>query len=80
MFTLTLPTARKHGRQRMRRAAWLTFGNGAAPVRCMVWDYSEGGCRIAAPHALGLPTVFVLNMDPNPDLRRHCRIVWQRGG
>ena len=79
MFTLTMPIARKHNRQRMRRAGWLTVGVGAPPVRCMLWDFSEGGCRLTAPHVAALPELFTLTVSANSDVQHHCRVIWRRG-
>jgi hypothetical protein len=79
MFRTKLPTARKHERQRMRRAAWLLLGNGAAPMPCMIWDLSKGGCRLAAPHADRLPVVFGLAMSQDATDRHSCHVVWRRG-
>ncbi len=63
----------------MRRAAWLDLGGNAAPIPCVVWDLSEGGCRLAAPHAIKLPEVFALTMNAKADVRHSCCVVWQRG-
>jgi hypothetical protein len=74
------PTPRKNVRQVMRRAVWLTFDGCAAPVPCVVWDFSPGGCRLAAPHATRLPKVFALATSPDAGPEFFCRIVWQKGG
>ena len=79
MFTLTMPIARKHGRQRMRRAGWLNVGDGSPPIGCMIWDLSAGGCRLTAPHVVALPQLFTLTTNPNSGVQHHCRVVWQRG-
>ena len=79
MFTLTMPIARKHNRQRMRRAGWLTIGDDSPPISCMIWDFSEGGCRLTAPHAGALPQLFTLTINPNSGVQHHCRVIWQRG-
>ena len=78
MFTLTMPIARKHGRQRMRRAGWLTIGDDSPPIRCVIWDLSAGGCRLTAPHAGALPELFSLTMSADSEVQYHCRVVWQR--
>jgi hypothetical protein len=79
MFRFTKPVARKHERRHMRRAGWLTLDGHAAPIPCVVWDMSAGGCRLAAPHAVHMPQIFVLAMGPADADRYHCRMVWQRG-
>ncbi len=78
MLRFTKPISRKHERQRMRRGAWLTLSSDAPPTQCVVWDFSEGGCRLAAPHAVKLPEVFFLKMSPDATVRYACRVVWQR--
>jgi hypothetical protein len=76
MLRFTKAIARKHERHRMRRAAWLTLSSGSEPVQCIVWDFSDGGCRLAAPHAIRLPEVFSLTMDQAYGDRYACRVVW----
>jgi hypothetical protein len=80
MFRAKPVNGRKHERRRMRRGAWLSLGDGSAPMPCVIWDFSAGGCRLAAPHAINLPVVFTLTMSPNAGDRRSCRVVWRRGG
>ena len=78
MLQLRRPTLRKHKRQHMRRAAWLSLGNASPPIRCVVWDFSEGGCRLAAPHAIDLPEVFVLIMRQTSEADLFCRVIWRK--
>jgi hypothetical protein len=78
MFRFTRPVARKSQRERMRRAAWIGLSDGTEPVRCVVWDLSEDGARIAAQHSDDLPDVFALASGGNA--HRFCRVVWRKGG
>ena len=80
MFRIARTLPRKHPREKMRRAAWLAFGDGSAPTGCVVWDLSKGGCRFTAPHSLDLPDLFVLIIRSNAKAYHFCRVVWRRGG
>jgi hypothetical protein len=62
----------------MRRGAMISLGDGAQPIPCVIWDFSPGGCRLAAPHAVRLPAVFTLVLGPSDGERRCCHVVWQR--
>ena len=72
------PNLRKHNRQRMRRAAWLSVNGASTPIRCVVWDISKGGCRLAAPHTESLPEIFVVDMRPTSQDRFFCRVIWRK--
>ena len=81
MFRFTRPVARKSQRERMRRAGWIGFSDGTQPVRCVIWDLSDDGARLAAQHSDDLPDVFavVLSADGS-NAHRFCRVVWRKGG
>jgi len=78
MFRFTRPVARKSQRERMRRAGWIGFSDGTSPVRCVIWDLSEDGARVAAQHSDDLPDVFALVLTGNS--HRFCRVVWRKDG
>ncbi len=80
MLRATKIVPRKYERQRMRRAAWLSLDSSSAPIGCMVWDLSKGGCRFAAPHSVTLPDVFVLIMRSNTKTYHFCRVIWRKAG
>jgi len=69
---------RKSLRHPIRRAAEVIFGAGEPPVRCVIWDISEGGARlaIACPLHHGLPPEFTLVMFKNAREQRKCQVVW----
>jgi hypothetical protein len=73
----TIP--RKHTRQMMRRAAWLSLDSDSEPIGCIVWDLSKGGCRFTAPHSVDLPDVFALIMRSNSKAYHFCRVIWRKG-
>jgi len=60
-----------------RRAAVIKWSDNPKTIRCVLWDQSESGARIAAPYANKLPAVFTL-INGN-DTSRVCRIVWRKG-
>lgn len=60
-----------------RRAALIKWGDNPGAVRCVLWDQSEDGARIAAPYASKLPAVFTLFSDSKTS--NVCRIVWRKG-
>jgi hypothetical protein len=68
---------RRRRRMRTRRAAWIDAGGNAKPVRCVLWDFSEGGARIAPAQASKLPDVFTLILDKATAHR--CSVVWRKG-
>lgn len=62
---------------RTRRAAWLQIADNAKPIRCVLWDQSDSGARLAPAYANKLPDVFTLVLDKAT--ARRCRIVWRKG-
>jgi hypothetical protein len=68
---------RRRRRVRTRRAAWIDVGGDAKPLRCVLWDVSEGGARLAPAQANKLPDTFTLILDKTTAHR--CRVVWRKG-
>jgi hypothetical protein len=68
---------RRRRRVRTRRAAWINIDGGAKPVRCVLWDFSEDGARLAPAQAGKLPDVFTLILDKTTAHR--CRVMWRKG-
>jgi hypothetical protein len=67
---------RKGFRRPARRAAEVFFGAHEPAVRCVIWDISDGGARLAVARPLAdLPPTFtlVLSKDTPP---RNCQVVW----
>lgn len=60
-----------------RRAASIRWSDNPKPIRCVLWDQSETGARLAAPYANKLPPVFTLINAS--ETSRVCRIVWRKG-
>jgi hypothetical protein len=68
---------RRRRRVPTRRAALIKSSDDPKATRCVVWDLSEAGARLAAPYANKLPPVFTL-VDA-VEIPRVCRIVWRKG-
>jgi hypothetical protein len=61
----------------VRRAAQALLGEQTPPVRCVIWDISNGGARLAVAHPLtNLPRRFTLLLSHDGRVRRGCEIVW----
>ena len=68
---------RKTFRRPMRRAAEVVFRAHTPPVRCVIWDMSDGGARLAIAHPIAdLPRTFTLVLFKNVPVQRHCEVVW----
>lgn len=68
---------RKSLRRPMRRAAEVIFGANAPRVRCVIWDISDGGARLAVAHPLAdLPRTFTLLLFKDASVQRNCEVVW----
>src|SRR5579859_6842065 len=68
---------RRRRRVRTRRAAWINVDDHAKPIRCVLWDVSEDGARLAPAQAGKLPDVFTLLLDKTTTHR--CRVMWRKG-
>ena len=69
---------RKNKRKRTRHAAWINLGDHCPPVRCVLWDISDGGARLtAARNVEDLPDRFSLVLIDA--VERGCRVVWRKG-
>ncbi len=68
---------RKSLRRFLRRAATLSFGEQRPTVKCVIWDISQGGARLAVAAPLReLPREFTLNLSADGNIRRNCEVVW----
>ena len=60
-----------------RRAAQVHLGEDAQPVRCVIWDLSDGGARLAiARPPMNLPHRFRLSLSNDGSEPRQCEVVW----
>jgi hypothetical protein len=67
---------RKGSRRPARRAAEVIFGAHEPAVRCVIWDISDGGARLALARPLAdLPPTFTLVLSKDI-ARRNCQVVW----
>jgi hypothetical protein len=68
---------RKSIRLAIRRAAEVQFGTDQPSVRCVVWDISDSGARLAvARPLLNLPSRFKLLLRKDGSEQRNCEVVW----
>lgn len=61
----------------MRRPALVSFARAAEPLRCVIWDMSDSGARLAiACPAADVPHKFQLILTSDGTVRRDCEVVW----
>jgi hypothetical protein len=64
-------------RRPMRRAAEVIFGAHEPAARCVIWDISDGGARLAVARPMKeLPPTFTLVLIKDANVRRNCQVVW----
>jgi hypothetical protein len=66
---------RSEPRRTVRYAAWLRVEGDAPLVRCVLWDISDGGARIAVADPKGLPEKFTLLLTQQ--MVRRCQVRWR---
>jgi hypothetical protein len=68
---------RKQRRLPLRRAAAVVMPAASTPVRCVIWDMSDGGARLAIACPMAeLPRAFTLLLTRDGSVRRNCEVVW----
>ena len=68
---------RKSLRRFMRRPAEVILREGQPPVRCVIWDMSDGGARLAIAYPMAdLPRTFTLSLFGDASVQRQCQVVW----
>jgi hypothetical protein len=60
-----------------RQAASIAPGSNGARLPCTIWDISEHGARLAAPHPKSLPATFTLFLSKDGSSRKYCRVAWR---
>jgi hypothetical protein len=70
---------RRHRRQPVHYPAWMVFGPGQPPQRCMLSDISTSGAKIMVDDDLDPPPEFKLLLSAKDNKPRTCRIVWRDG-
>ena len=61
----------------MRRAASVLLETARPPVRCEIWDMSDGGARLTIAYPPGdLPRTFALLLTKDASAQRNCEVVW----
>jgi hypothetical protein len=71
---------RKAMRVQRRSPASILLDGGQSPISCVLWDISEVGARISAPHAASLPSVFALSAAKGHKQNYFCEVVWRKNG
>ena len=66
---------RREPRRLVRYKAWLRIDEDAPLVRCVLWDISDGGARIAVADPQGLPEQFSLRLTEQ--MVRKCKVRWR---
>ena len=68
---------RKQRRLPLRRAAAVVMPAASTQVRCVIWDMSDGGARLAIACPMAeLPQAFTLLLTKDASVRRNCQVVW----
>jgi hypothetical protein len=68
---------RKSFRRPVRRAAEVIFGAHEQAVRCVIWDISDSGARLAiARPSAKIPPTFTLVLFKDGSEQRNCEVVW----
>jgi hypothetical protein len=70
-----MPDLRRERRRLVRYAAWLRISDNSPLIRCMLWDISSGGARIAVADTKGLPDRFTLMLTEQ--MARQCEVRWR---
>lgn len=70
------PERRLEPRTVLRFPGTVTAHDGGKPLPCVVVDMSQRGASIRA-HDLALPDEFVLSLNANASVQRHCKVIWR---
>ena len=72
-----MPNKRKARRLQMRRYGEVVTGPREPPLKCVIWDISDSGARLAvARPIMALPPRFALHLVKGGQVQRKCEIVW----
>jgi c-di-GMP-binding flagellar brake protein YcgR len=66
---------RREPRRLVRYSAWLRIDQDSPLVRCVLWDISDGGARIAVADPKALPERFTLMLTQQ--MHRQCQVRWR---
>lgn len=68
---------RRQTRRPIHRHAVVVGEAARTSVRCIVWDMSDGGARLALAHSSAeIPRTFSLLLTKDARVRRNCEVVW----
>jgi hypothetical protein len=65
-------------RMRTLKGGRIVYNGGYAAADCTVKNLSEGGALLEMAQATGIPSEFVLYINPDRD-GRPCSVVWRNG-
>jgi PilZ domain len=68
---------RRSPRRAKRQGASIISGEKGVRLPCSIWDISEGGARLAAPHPEKLPSTFTLLLNSDGPTTKYCRVAWR---
>jgi hypothetical protein len=74
--SIDYPERRLEPRTVLRFPGTITAQDGTKPLPCVVVDMSRTGASIRA-HDLALPDEFVLSLNANASVQRHCKVIWR---
>lgn len=60
-----------------RQAAFIAERGNGRQIPCTIWDISEHGARLAAPHPKALPSTFTLFLSRDGTSQKYCRVAWR---
>jgi PilZ domain-containing protein len=52
-------------------------GEKGVRLPCSIWDISDNGARLAAPHPEKLPSTFTLLLNSDGSSTKYCRVAWR---
>ncbi len=65
-------------RIRTLKGGRIVYNGGFTAADCTVKNISEGGAMIEVPQVFGIPSEFILYINPERD-GRPCRVAWRNG-
>ena len=69
---------RREPRTSTNQRGVIKFGAAGTELACTVHDLTLGGAGLSVGTSFGVPQVFRLTIDGQPNTR-HCRVVWREG-
>jgi hypothetical protein len=70
---------RRSRRNQVNQYARIVGANGSTASFCTMLDVSASGARLRLNDIIEVPEQFTLLLSRNGQVRRRCKLVWQRG-